>query len=51
LDAILQAVIDFIPPAFQYPEITCAKTAAEILLKKLTNDSRGGDNLPTSIPD
>jgi hypothetical protein len=25
LDAILQAVIDFIPPAFQYPEITCAR--------------------------
>jgi hypothetical protein len=24
-DAILQAVIDFIPPAFQYPEITCAR--------------------------
>jgi len=25
LDAILQAVIDFIPPAFQYPELTCAR--------------------------
>jgi len=25
LDAILQAVLDFIPPAFQYPEITCAR--------------------------
>ena len=25
LDTILQAVIDFIPPAFQYPEITCAR--------------------------
>ena len=25
LDAILQAVVDFIPPAFQYPEITCAR--------------------------
>ncbi len=25
LDAALQAVIDFIPPAFQYPEITCAR--------------------------
>jgi len=25
LDAVLQAVIDFIPPAFQYPEITCAR--------------------------
>ncbi len=25
LDAILQTVIDFIPPAFQYPEITCAR--------------------------
>ncbi len=25
MDAILQAVIDFIPPAFQYPEITCAR--------------------------
>ena len=25
LDAVLQAVIDFIPPAFQFPEITCAR--------------------------
>jgi len=25
LDAALQAVIDFIPPAFQYPDITCAR--------------------------
>ena len=25
LDAVLQAIIDFIPPAFQYPEITCAR--------------------------
>jgi hypothetical protein len=25
LDAVLQTVIDFIPPAFQYPEITCAR--------------------------
>ena len=25
LDAVLQAVIDFIPPAIQYPEITCAR--------------------------
>jgi hypothetical protein len=25
LDAILQAVVDFIPPAIQYPEITCAR--------------------------
>ena len=25
LDAILQAIIDFIPSAFQYPEITCAR--------------------------
>ena len=25
LDAVLQAVIDFIPPAFQYPDITCAR--------------------------
>ena len=25
LDAILQAVIDFIPPEFQHPEITCAR--------------------------
>ena len=25
LDAILFTVIDFIPPAFQYPEITCAR--------------------------
>ena len=25
LDAVLQEVIDFIPPAFQYPEITCAR--------------------------
>jgi hypothetical protein len=25
MDAILQAIIDFIPPAFQYPEITCAR--------------------------
>jgi hypothetical protein len=25
LDHILQAVVDFIPPAIQYPEITCAR--------------------------
>ncbi len=25
LDAVLQTVIDFMPPAFQYPEITCAR--------------------------
>src|SRR5210317_2234476 len=25
LDAVLQTVIDFIPPAIQYPEITCAR--------------------------
>jgi len=25
LDAVLQAVIDFIPPAIQHPEITCAR--------------------------
>jgi hypothetical protein len=25
LDTILQAVVDFIPPAIQYPEITCAR--------------------------
>jgi hypothetical protein len=25
LDAVIQAVIDFIPPAIQYPEITCAR--------------------------
>jgi hypothetical protein len=25
LDAVLQAVVDFIPPALQYPEITCAR--------------------------
>jgi hypothetical protein len=25
LDAILQEVVDFIPPAIQYPEITCAR--------------------------
>jgi len=25
LDAVLQAVIDFIPPAIRYPEITCAR--------------------------
>ena len=25
LDAVLQAVIDFIPPAIQFPEITCAR--------------------------
>jgi hypothetical protein len=25
LDSVLQAVIDFIPPAIQYPEITCAR--------------------------
>jgi hypothetical protein len=25
LDAVLQAVIDFIPPAIQYPEIICAR--------------------------
>ena len=25
LDAVLQAIIDFIPPAIQYPEITCAR--------------------------
>ena len=25
LDAVLQAVIDFIPPAIQYPEIACAR--------------------------
>jgi hypothetical protein len=25
LDDILQAVVDFIPPAIQYPEITCAR--------------------------
>jgi hypothetical protein len=25
LDAVLQAVVDFIPPANQYPEITCAR--------------------------
>jgi hypothetical protein len=25
LDAVLQAVIDFIPPALQYPEIACAR--------------------------
>ena len=25
LDDVLQAVVDFIPPAIQYPEITCAR--------------------------
>ena len=25
LDAVLQAVVNFIPPAIQYPEITCAR--------------------------
>ena len=25
LDAVLQAIVDFIPPAIQYPEITCAR--------------------------
>jgi hypothetical protein len=25
MDTVLQAVVDFIPPAFQYPEITCAR--------------------------
>lgn len=25
LDAVLQAVVDFIPPALQHPEITCAR--------------------------
>ena len=25
LDTVLQAVVDFIPPAIQYPEITCAR--------------------------
>lgn len=25
LDTILQTVIDFIPPAFQYPEVTCVR--------------------------
>jgi len=25
LDAVLQTVVDFIPPAFQYPEVTCAR--------------------------
>jgi hypothetical protein len=25
LDGVLQAVVDFIPPAIQYPEITCAR--------------------------
>ena len=25
LDAVLQTVVDFIPPAIQYPEITCAR--------------------------
>ena len=25
LDEILQAIVDFIPPAFQYPETTCAR--------------------------
>jgi hypothetical protein len=25
LDAVLQTVVDFIPPALQYPEITCAR--------------------------
>jgi hypothetical protein len=25
LDAVLQAVVDFIPPAIQYPKITCAR--------------------------
>jgi hypothetical protein len=25
LDEVLQAVVDFIPPAIQYPEITCAR--------------------------
>ena len=25
MDAVLQAVVDFIPPAIQYPEITCAR--------------------------
>ncbi|MGA8180345.1 MAG: hypothetical protein WB792_09815 [Desulfobacterales bacterium] len=25
LDAVLQAVVDFIPPAIQYPEIACAR--------------------------
>ena len=25
LDAVLQAVVDFIPPAIQHPEITCAR--------------------------
>ena len=29
LDAILQALIDFIPPAFQYPEITCARISLD----------------------
>ena len=42
LDAVLQAVIDFIPPAIQYPEITCARLifgGYEIKTKNF-NDSR-----------
>ena len=42
LDAILQTVVDFIPPAIQYPEITCARLifgGCEIKTKNF-NDTR-----------
>jgi len=42
LEAVLQAVVDFIPPAIQYPEITCARLifgGCEIKTKNF-NDTR-----------
>ena len=37
LDDILQAVVDFIPPAIQYPEITCARIMFDHYLFKTKN--------------
>ncbi|MDH3886117.1 MAG: hypothetical protein OET63_17985 [Desulfobacterales bacterium] len=37
LDDVLQAVVDFIPPAIQYPEITCARIMFDHYLFKTKN--------------
>ena len=42
LEAVLQAVVDFIPPAIQYPEITCARLifgAYEVTTKNFKDTS------------
>ena len=46
LDYILQAVVDFIPPAIQYPEITCAR----ILLDRYEFKTKNFKNTKWKLP-